>query len=93
MTVKNGALLSVSNWSGHYAPRPSCLRVLLDKLEEMGVSGLGHVQVHACGAPPRRTEQKRAMEDSFKSSAASDAGCSTVASSVYDPAQAMKTDD
>jgi hypothetical protein len=49
MTVKNGALLSVSNWSGHYAPRPSCLRVLLDKLEEMGVSGLGHVQVHACG--------------------------------------------
>ena len=50
-------------------------------------------QVHACGAPPRRTEQKRAMEDSFKSSAASDAGCSTVASSVYDPAQAMKTDD
>ncbi|KOO35343.1 hypothetical protein Ctob_010730 [Chrysochromulina tobinii] len=38
-------------------------------------------------------QRKRAMEDSFKSSAASDAGCSTVASSVYDPAQAMKTDD
>jgi len=68
---------------------------LLDKLEEMGLSGLGHVQVHACGAPPRRNEQKRAMEDSFcsPSRAASDAGCSTVASSVYDPAQAMKTDD
>ena len=95
MTVKNGALLSISNWSGHYAPRPSCLRVLLDKLEEMGVSGLGDVQVQACGAPPRRTEQKRAMEGSFgsPSRAASDAGCSTVASSVYDPAQAMKTDD
>ena len=97
MTVKNGALLSISNWSGHYAPRPSCLRVLLDKLEEMGVSGLGDVQVQACGAPPRarRHEQKRAMEGSFgsPSRAASDAGCSTVASSVYDPAQAMKTDD
>ena len=97
MTVKNGALLSISNWSGHYAPRPSCLRVLLDKLEEMEVSGLGDVQVQACGAPPRarRHEQKRAMEGSFgsPSRAASDAGCSTVASSVYDPAQAMKTDD
>ena len=45
MIINRGRLLCVSNESGHYAPPPSSLRAVIERLAEMGVAGLENVRL------------------------------------------------
>ena len=51
MCVQSGQLLWLSNWSGHYAPPPSSLAVILDRIACMGVRDVKNVALELIGAP------------------------------------------
>lgn len=59
LVVQRGRLLSLSNWSGHYAPPPSCLGVFLDHLAKMGATNLKDVklEIARCGGKPFRSPE------------------------------------
>ena len=96
-TACNGLLRSLSNWSGHYAPPPSCLHAFLGRVAAMGAHGLQHVSIETVGSC--RGRRKVAAGGGMRGYAApSDADVSSVlsattgtATSVYDPAQAMRS--
>jgi len=84
MTVHHGKLLSLSNWSGHYAPPPSSLGVVFDCLANMGMHDLKDVAVEMIAMQPSKSSHQ----------CGSDAGDSSVIHSepeCWDPAQAMKS--
>lgn len=49
MVVHAGALLSISNWSGHYAPPPSTLGLVLNRLARLGMLDLKDVKLEVVG--------------------------------------------
>lgn len=80
MVVHRGVLLSINNWSGHYAPPPSTLRVLLDTLAKMGVANLKSIEIEVTECGGRRAFDKHSDDDE------------SCVSMEWDPAQALKSE-
>ena len=56
MTIQSGKLLSLSNWSGHYAPPPSSLGVVFDRLVRLGMGNLKDVKLDLAQMTTRRRD-------------------------------------
>ena len=74
MTVDDGWLIAITNESGHYAPPPSCLRVVFERLHALGVARLDRVRVEptwppamCLGTPPPTAQDDDAFDASFSS--------------------------
>lgn len=52
IVVDRGKLRAASNWSGHYAPPPSCLSILMDQLAQRGASCLQTVEIETVNMVP-----------------------------------------
>jgi hypothetical protein len=74
MTIDDGWLVAITNASGHYAPPPSCLRVVFERLHALGVARLDRVRVESTwppamclGTPPPTAQDDDANEASCSS--------------------------
>jgi hypothetical protein len=74
MTIDDGWLIAITNASGHYAPPPSCLRVVFERLHALGVARLDRVRVESTwppamclGTPPPTAQDDDANEASCSS--------------------------
>lgn len=52
IVVDRGKLRAASNWSGHYAPPPSCLSILMDQLAQRGATCLQTVEIETVNMVP-----------------------------------------
>lgn len=86
MLVHCGGLLSLSNWSGHYAPPPSCLGVVLDSLARLGMTDLKDVKLDLIQLPTARESPDAwdTCSSTHRSENAQAREC------LWDPAQALK---
>ena len=87
--MQRGVVLSINNWSGHYAPPPSTLRVLLDTLAKMGVANISSIEIEVteCGGVSRAFD-----EHSEHSNEHSESHRESCGSCEWDPAQALKSE-
>jgi hypothetical protein len=51
MRVHRGKLVAITNRSGHYAPPPSCLHLVMQRLKALGVGSLHDVKVEPVEPP------------------------------------------